>query len=203
LTTFQGKLLQKTLQDENLSDKYRQRIQIMLLADEGKTQAQICQQLGCSPITVRHWITMARTGQANNWLSSPLGRPKVVNDEYLERLKELVTQSPKQVNIPNTPYKYVNTYWTANKLSQHLQKELGIELSDRQINRLLKEMGLSSRPKRQPRGLPFEAKPIEIEKKKTKVIRKFSIKPNLKSNKLSCVSKSKKMAIKVWCNRAN
>ncbi len=52
LTSFQRKLLQKSLQ-QDLSDKQRQRIQIMLLADEGKTQAQICQKLGCCIVVTR------------------------------------------------------------------------------------------------------------------------------------------------------
>jgi ATP-binding cassette, subfamily B, bacterial HlyB/CyaB len=50
LTPFQRKLLHKSLQ-EDLPESYRQRIQIMLLADEGKSQTQICKTLGCSPAT--------------------------------------------------------------------------------------------------------------------------------------------------------
>jgi len=139
LTPFQRKQLQKRLQ-EDLSPKYRQRIQIMLLADEGKTQAQICQALNCSPITARHWMLIARSGEAHNWQSHPIGRPKAVNEEYLQRLQELVSQSPRDIG-----YSFRN--WTAQKLSQHLATEFGIEVSDRHINRLLKKMGLSTRPK--------------------------------------------------------
>lgn len=139
LTPFQRKQLQKKLQ-EDLPPKYRQRLQIMLLADEGKTQAQICQALNCSPITARHWILFARSGEAHHWQSHPIGRPKAVNEEYLQRLQELVSQSPRDIG-----YSFRN--WTAQKLSQHLAREFGIEFSDRHINRLLKQMGLSTRPK--------------------------------------------------------
>lgn len=148
LTDFQKKLLQTSLNNENLSDKYRQRIQIMLLADEGKTQSQICKILNCSVVTVRHWTLLASMGQAHNWESSPLGRPKSVNEEYLNRLKELINKSPKEINIPGTKYKYSYDRWTANKLGQHLAKELDMSLSDRHIRRLLKEMGLSTRSKK-------------------------------------------------------
>lgn len=41
LTPFQRDLLQKSLQAD-LPDLYRLRIQIMLLADEGKSQGVIC-----------------------------------------------------------------------------------------------------------------------------------------------------------------
>ncbi|NJO94505.1 MAG: helix-turn-helix domain-containing protein, partial [Hydrococcus sp. RM1_1_31] len=139
LTSFQQKLLQKSL-EENLPEKYHQRIQIMLLANEGKTQAEICQMLGCCPATARHWILMARSGQAHNWQDSPLGRPQAVNDQYLERLRELASQSPRD-------YGYSFRRWTAQWLSKHLAKEFHVEVSDRHINRLLKQMGLSTRPK--------------------------------------------------------
>lgn len=143
LTPFQRKLLQKNLQ-ENLAKHYRQRIEIMLLADEGKSQTQICQATGCSHETARYWICMARTGQGHKWQDKPLGRPKAVNQEYLERLKELLSQSPRDNG-------YSFRRWTANWLSKHLAKELGIEISDRHVNRLLKEMGLSTRRLPDPR----------------------------------------------------
>ncbi|MDY7003085.1 MAG: helix-turn-helix domain-containing protein [Cyanobacteriota bacterium] len=139
LTSFQRKLLEKNL-DDKLPWQYRQRIEIMLLADEGKTQSQICKAIGCSPGTARHWILVAKSGQAHKWNDRPIGRPQEVNEQYLERLKELVTNSPKE-------FGYVFQRWTANWLSKHLAKEFDIELSDRHINRLLKQMGLSTKPK--------------------------------------------------------
>ncbi len=139
LTPFQQKLLLKSLQ-EDLPEMYRQRIQIMLLADEGKSQTQICRTLGCCPATARHWMHIARSGMAHQWLESPIGRPKAANEEYLERLKELVSNSPRD-------YGYGFQRWTANWLSKHLAKEMGIKVSDCHIKRLLKQMGLSTRPK--------------------------------------------------------
>lgn len=139
LTPFQRKLLQKSLQ-EDLPESYRQRIEIMLLADEGKSQAEICQTLGCCPATARHWMHIARAGMAHQWQDSPIGRPKAVNDQYLERLKELVSHSPRDCGYPFGR-------WTGQWLSKHLAKELGIEISDRNVNLLLKKMGLSTRPK--------------------------------------------------------
>ncbi len=146
LTSFQRKLLQKS-REKDLSDLQRQRIQIMLLADEGKSQAEICQELGCCQATARYWITMARNNQAHKWEFQQIGRPTKVNEQYLARLKQLVNQSPQSVNIPHTNYQYPFHRWTAQKLSQHLKQELEIELTPQHINRLLKQMGLSTRPK--------------------------------------------------------
>ncbi|MBW4594448.1 MAG: helix-turn-helix domain-containing protein [Brasilonema angustatum HA4187-MV1] len=137
LTPFQRKMLQKSLH-KDLPESYRQRIEIMLLADSGKSQTEICQTLGCCPATARHWMHIARTGMAHQWQESPIGRPKAVNEEYLQRLKELVTHSPRD-------YGYSFQTWTAHWLSKHLEKELGISVSDRNINLLLKKMGLSTR----------------------------------------------------------
>ncbi|MEH1839003.1 MAG: helix-turn-helix domain-containing protein [Nostoc sp.] len=139
LTLFQRKLLLVSL-EKSLPESYRQRIEIMLLADEGKTQRSICQILGCCPATARHWMHIARTGMAHQWQDCPIGRPKAINDEYLERLKELIKSSPRD-------HGYAFRRWTTNWLGKHLAKEFGIEVSDRHIKRLLKQMGLSTLPK--------------------------------------------------------
>ncbi|MBW4552876.1 MAG: helix-turn-helix domain-containing protein [Aphanocapsa sp. GSE-SYN-MK-11-07L] len=139
LTSFQRKLLLKSLQAD-LRPEYRRRIEIMLMADQGQSQSQICAALNCSQETSRYWIYMAEVGQAHQWSDRPMGRPKAVNDDYLNRLRELVSQSPRE-------YGYSFRLWTARWLSRHLAQETGIEVSDRHINRLLKDMGLSTRQK--------------------------------------------------------
>ncbi|MFN6570918.1 transposase [Nostoc minutum NIES-26] len=139
LTPFQRKTLLKHLQN-NLQPEYRRRIEIMLLADMGKSQTQICEILGCSQEMARYWVGLAEAGLAHKWNERPIGRPKIVNAQYTERLKELVSNSPRD-------YGYAFTYWTAQWLSKHLANELGIEISDRHVNRLLKQMGLSTKRK--------------------------------------------------------
>lgn len=139
LTHFQRKALLKSLQSD-LQPEYRRRIEIMLLADVGKSQSQICEIIGCSQEMARYWIGLAEAGLAHKWNERPIGRPKIVNAQYLERLKELVTHSPRD-------YGYAFTYWTAQWLSKHLANEFNIQISDRHINRLLKQMGLSTKRK--------------------------------------------------------
>jgi transposase len=139
LTPFQRKVLLKNLQT-NLQREYHRRIEIMLLADMGKSQTQICEILSCSQEMARYWIAVAEAGLAHKWKERPIGRPKTVNNQYIERLKELVSRSPRE-------YGYAFGCWTAQWLSKHLAGEFGIEISDRHINRLLKQMGLSTRGK--------------------------------------------------------
>lgn len=139
LTPFQRKLLLNSL-EADLRPEYRRRIEIMLLADKGQSQTQICQALGCSQETARYWIVMAKTGMAHCWNDRTIGRPKTVNQQYCDRLKQLVSHSPRE-------YGYGFRHWTAQWLAKHLAKELGITVSSCHINRLLKQMGLSTRPK--------------------------------------------------------
>jgi transposase len=137
LTPFQRKLLIKNLQAD-LCPEHQNRIEIMMLADRGHTQSQIRKTLGCSQETVRYWVAIAKSGQAHLWSEFTVGRPKSANQEYCQRLQELVGHSPRD-------YGYAFQRWTAMWLSKHLAKELGISISDRHINRLLKSMGLSTR----------------------------------------------------------
>ncbi len=77
---------------------------------------------------------MAKSGHAHNWQEQPIGRPKIVNAEYLSRLKELVSKSPRD-------FGYSFPRWTGQWLGKHLSKEFNIEVSARHINRLIKEVG--------------------------------------------------------------
>jgi transposase len=77
----------------------------------------------------------------STWQVQPLGRPKIITEEYVAFLQELMKRSPKD-------YGYPFQRWTAAWLRCHLAKELGIEVSDRHVNRLLNQMGLSTRQAR-------------------------------------------------------
>jgi diguanylate cyclase (GGDEF)-like protein/PAS domain S-box-containing protein len=80
--------------------------------------------------------------QEITWNLPLLGRSKVTTDQYLGRLRELVNSIPED-------YGYSRKQWTGQMLKHHLAHELGIEVSDRHINRLLQQMGLSIRQRRQ------------------------------------------------------
>lgn len=137
LTPFQRQFLLRHLTPD-LRPEYRCRIEIMLMVDAGQSQAQICQTLECSQDTARYWIAMARAGKAHLWNEPPIGRPKTINEQYLNRLQELVKDNPRD-------YGYAFRRWTGKWLSKHLAKELGIEVSDRYVNQLLKQIRLSTR----------------------------------------------------------
>lgn len=139
LTPLQRKKLLEEGKAESRPE-YRIRVEIMLLADTGVSQSEICSLLGCSQGTARHWTCMAQIGRAHLWNVSAVGRPKKVSGTYMKQLRELVLQDPRE-------YGYSFKTWTASWLRKHLTKELGIEVTERHINRILKEMGLSARNK--------------------------------------------------------
>jgi transposase len=73
---------------------------------------------------------------------TPIGRPKTIDDAYIQRLSELVQQSPKASG-------YAFDRWTAYWLREHLLREFGVAVTERHINRLLRQMGLSTRQRLQ------------------------------------------------------
>lgn len=145
LTESQRQELVNSLQDGDLGKIHRQGIEIMLLADEGRCQTEICQILGCSSATVGRWVLLAKTGQIHQWKKQCRGRPQKLEERHLSYLKELLKQSPRD-------YGYDYDRWSGKRLSKQLQKEFGIKVSEQHINRLLKNL----RPRLNIRDLPVE-----------------------------------------------
>jgi transposase len=142
LTSFQRRLLQESMKEE-LPSSYKQRLEIILLTDDGKTQVEICRTLGCSTATASRWIQLTKAGLAHKYLDCPVGRPKIVTDEYMESLQGLLKNSPRD-------YGYPFKTWTISWLGKHLAKEMGIEVSDSHLKRVMRDLGLSTRSKAQP-----------------------------------------------------
>ena len=138
LTPFQRQALIKNL-PTNLQPEYRHRLEIMFLADMG-TQTQNCEILGCDQKIAWGWIAVAQAVSANKWNERLIGRPVTINNQYLERLKKLVSYSPRE-------YGYAFKCWITQWLSKYLATNIGIEISARHINRLPKQMGLSKERK--------------------------------------------------------
>lgn len=141
LTTFQRQLLDESI-DLDLPPAHRQRLEIVLLTDAGKTQAEICRSLGCSAATASRWMQLTKAGLAHQYLDCPVGRPKVVTEAYLELLRELLGRSPRD-------YGYPFKTWTVSWLGKHIAKEKGVTVSHSHLKRIMRELGLSTRSKPQ------------------------------------------------------
>uniref|UniRef100_UPI00286DDEF2 helix-turn-helix domain-containing protein n=1 Tax=Chamaesiphon sp. VAR_48_metabat_403 TaxID=2964700 RepID=UPI00286DDEF2 len=139
LTSFQRQMLTENLRAE-VPNSYRQRLEIVLLTDRGKTPAEICRILGCSAATASRWMQLTKAGLAHQYLDCPVGRPKLITDEYIEFLRELLQHSPQD-------YGYPFKTWTVGWLGKHIAKEKGIAVSHSHLKRVMRELGLSTRSK--------------------------------------------------------
>jgi transposase len=139
LTSFQRQMLQEDIA-KKIPDGYRQRLEIVLLTDKGKTQAEICRILGCSAATANRWMQLTKAGLAHQYLEYPVGRPRLITDEYIEFLRELLQHSPQD-------YGYPFKTWTVGWLGKHIAKHKGIAVSHSHLKRVMRELGLSTRAK--------------------------------------------------------
>jgi transposase len=133
LSPSQRQDLSEILRSGTLLEIDRKRIQIILLADEGKSQAEICKLLDCTAATASKWILIAESGAIDRWQKYRRGRPPKVDQPYLDRLKELISKSPRD-------FGYSFNRWSGVWLARHLEKEFGIELTPTHINRLRKQL---------------------------------------------------------------
>ena len=118
----QKEKLQKALKTEENGD-IRERILILLLLNDGKTQKEIAEFLGCSLNKVGHWCMR---GNPDNLESLKVERMKgnyqKVTDSYQEILLETIEKEPEELG-------YDFGRWTAQRLAVYLEEKTGIKLS--------------------------------------------------------------------------
>jgi len=135
LTSEQKKNLQKAIK-EDTCPHFREHVLIMLLANDGKTQRQIADFIGCSLRTVNDWFNHADPDDLESFRDRrSQGNYQKVNPDYLERLAQLVEQEP-------STFGYDFGRWTGQRLAEHLEQETGILLSGQQVKRILKKKGI-------------------------------------------------------------
>lgn len=122
--------LQKALKGEE-NPEIRERILILLLLNDGKTQAEIAEFIGCSLKKVNYWCVH---GDAENLESLKdqrmKGNHRKATDEYIKLLLETLEKEPGELG-------YEFGRWTAKRLATYLAEKTGIELSSSQITRIL------------------------------------------------------------------
>lgn len=131
LTEEQKSKLQQYLKSHEHPD-VRERILIILLQNDGKTQKEIADFVGCSLRKVAYWCVHGDPGNLESFNDKRMeGNYRKATDEYIEILLKVIDQDPEELG-----YEFGN--WTAQRLAEHLDKETGIKLSSRQIRRILK-----------------------------------------------------------------
>ena len=109
----------------------RERILILLLRNDGRTQQEIADFLGCSLRKIAYWYAHGDPNNIESLIDKRMhGNYHKATDNYINLLLEIIERVPEDLG-----YEFGN--WTAQRLASHLEKETGISLSGSQIRRIL------------------------------------------------------------------
>ncbi len=130
LSQEQQRKLQKTLK-EHEHPEIRERILILLLLNDGKTQLEIAKFLGCSLRKIAYWCVHGEPENLDSLKDERMsGNYKKATDEYIDLLLKTIDQEPSELG-------YEFGRWTAKRLATYLEIKTGIKLSGSQIRRIL------------------------------------------------------------------
>lgn len=126
----QKERLQKALKEEE-NAQIRERILILLLLDDGKTQEQIAKFLGCGTKKVSYWCVHGEPDNLESLRDKRMeGNNRKATREYIKMLLEIVDKKPQELGCEFGR-------WTAGRLATYLEEKTGIKLSSSQVRRIL------------------------------------------------------------------
>jgi len=127
----QKEKLQITLKTEVNAD-IRERILILLLLNDGKTQQEIAEFIGCSLNKVCYWCVHGDPDNLESLRDKRMsGNHHKATDKYIDILLETIEKSPEE-------FGYEFGRWTTQRLAKYLEEKTGIQLSGSQVRRILK-----------------------------------------------------------------
>lgn len=130
LTSEEKLELQRQLKFHEHPD-IRERVLILLLRNDGRTQQEIADFLDCSLRKVAYWCMHADPSNLESLADERMkGNYHKATDEYINLLLEVIAKEPQELG-----YEFGN--WTAQRLATYLEQETGIKLSGSQIRRIL------------------------------------------------------------------
>ena len=131
LTSEQKSKLQKVLKREE-NGEIRERILILLLLNDGKTQSEIAEFIGCSKNKVCYWCVHSDPDNLESLKDERMkGNHQKATEKYIEILLETIEKSPEELG-------YEFGRWSAQRLAIYLEEKTGISLSGSQVRRILK-----------------------------------------------------------------
>lgn len=93
----QKEKLQKTLKEEENAD-IRERILILLLLNDGKSQANIAEFIGCSLKKVSYWCVHGDPENLESLKDKRMqGNHRKATDKYIDILLETIDKDPKEL----------------------------------------------------------------------------------------------------------
>ena len=123
--------LQQAWKDHEHPD-IRQRALIFLLLNNGNTQAQTAELIGCSLRKVAYGSIHGAPERLDSFKDDRMkGNYRKATEEYIDLLLETIEVEPEK-------YGYEFGRWTIARLAIYLKEKTGIELSSTQVRRILK-----------------------------------------------------------------
>jgi transposase len=123
-------ILQRVLKEHEHPD-IRERALIFLLLNDGRTQAQVAQIIGCSVRKVAHWGVHGDPDNLDSFRDKRMdGNHRKATQEYIDLLLEVVEKEPQD-------YGYDFGRWTGERLATYLEEVTTIKLSGVQVMRIL------------------------------------------------------------------
>lgn len=132
LSLEQKEKLQKALKTEQNAE-IRERILILLLLNDGKTQPEIAEFIGCSKNTVVYWCVHGDPDKLESFKDKRMrGNNQKATEEYQKILLETIEKDPQTLG-------YEFGRWSAQRLATYLEEQTGIKLSGSQVRRILEK----------------------------------------------------------------
>jgi transposase len=126
----QKEKLQQALKRED-NGEIRERILILLLLNDGKTQQEIADFLGISKNTVCYWCIHGDGENLESLKDKRMkGNYQKSTEKYEELLLATIEKEPEELG-------YEFGRWTAQRLATYLEDQTGIKLSSSQVRRIL------------------------------------------------------------------
>lgn len=131
LNLEQKQRLQQLLK-ESIRSEIRERVLILLLMNDGRTQEEIAALIGCSQRTVAYWCVHGDPDKIESLEDARRKREyRKVTPEYIEKLLETIETEPSD-------FGYEFGRWTGERLATYLEKETGLQLTGSQVRKILK-----------------------------------------------------------------
>jgi transposase len=130
------------------------RILAMRLIEKGKSKAEIADILGTSRMSVNRWFqSFQKKGKSGLAPKKASGRPQKLSSKEKAKLLKLLLKGPLALG-------YATDLWTLERISDMMQKKMGVEYHPRHVWRILRKMNWTcQKPER--RALQRNEKEIE------------------------------------------
>lgn len=117
--------------------RLREHALILLLQNDGKTYEEIANFIGCGYRTVAYWCVHGDPDNLDSLRDKrEQGNYRKATEEYIELLQNVVEKDPSE-------FGYEFGRWTGERLSTYLLEQTGIQLSSKQISRILQKKSTS------------------------------------------------------------